>query len=121
VSEASFWLVPQGAAAELATERARYRPGEPLVLRYRQAPGNRYDWIGLFPADGSPPEAGRLLLWQHLRGRVAGEIRFDRAVNEGTWPLPPGRYVAWLLEDDGYRTLARAELGIEDPRPSEVP
>jgi endonuclease/exonuclease/phosphatase family metal-dependent hydrolase len=117
LGRAPFWLVPRGARVELSASRSTYRLGEPIAFRWRHAPGNRFDWIGLYRAreDGvEPAPDGGHVAWQHLGAQVAGALSFDRVLNGGSWPLAAGRYVAYLLEDDGYRPLARTEFTVTD-------
>ena len=74
--------------------------GEPIVVTYRQAPGNRWDWIGLFkatsadvPTDGSiPDDSGDYVLYDYTRTGIEGDVTFSRAshTGSGAWPLPPG-------------------------------
>jgi endonuclease/exonuclease/phosphatase family metal-dependent hydrolase len=114
LGRAPFWIAPRGGGVELEPDAARHPVGQPIVFRWRYAPGNKYDWIGLYPAAASDPAQATQVLWQHVGARVTGELAFDRAVNGGSWPLPAGRYVAYLLEDDGYRPLARTEVVVGD-------
>jgi P pilus assembly chaperone PapD len=40
-------LVSGTHAAEVTLDRTRYVPGEPITVRFKNAPGNTKDWVGL--------------------------------------------------------------------------
>ena len=81
--------------------------GEPIVVSWTNAPGNRYDWLDLYAANSSPT-TGRIWLWRYVDARVFGSAAF-KAEATGNWPLPPGRYRVSLCVDDGYTCLGRTE------------
>ena len=92
---------------------------DPLVVTFTNAPGNRWDWIGIYkattadvPTDGSiPDDSGDYLGYDYTRTEIEGEVTFPRTsyTGSGDWPLAPGRYEVRLMIDDGYETLARSE------------
>ena len=96
----------------------RYGVAEPVGVTWSNAPGNRWDWLGIFkatdaavPTDGSiPDDSGDYLLYEYTRTEVEGHGTFSKSsqTGSGTWPLPPGRYEVRLMLDDGYRTVARS-------------
>ncbi len=118
LSRAPFWLYPPGAAAEVETVERTLGTGDAVVVRYRNAPGNRWDWIGVFaateadvPTDGSiPADSGDYVLYDYTRSGIEGEVTLSESsfAGSGTWPLPPGRYEVRLMVDDGYETIARS-------------
>jgi hypothetical protein len=77
--------------------------------RRRDAPGPRWDWIGIY-ARGGDPLADDYLFYQYTGQSVAGSVTIDDS-GEGDWPLPAGDYDAHLL-DDGYTSLASASFTI---------
>ena len=81
--------------------------GEPIVVSWTNAPGNRYDWLDLHAADATPT-TGRIWLWRYIGARVFGSAPF-KAEATGNWPLPPGRYRVTLCVDDGFVCLASTD------------
>ena len=64
------------------------------------------DWIGIWKAgDG---DLFNYYGFAYTRARVAGHARLDG--------LPPGRYVARLLTDDGYAVLAQRSFTVAPRR-----
>jgi hypothetical protein len=104
-----FAVLAHGAVPELTAEQPAYAPGEAVVVRWRNAPGNRWDWVGLYRAGDADLE--RYLAFRHTNARIAGTIAFDRSVLAE--PLPPGRYRACLFRDDGYVLLAATMFEIK--------
>jgi exonuclease III len=104
VSQGQMWVLPMDARPVLETRREGYTQDEPLSVRWRNAPGNRYDWVAIYPEGASEREA--YLAWAHTGASIEGEIMLDAAHAVAAWPLPPGRYTASLLADDGFELLA---------------
>lgn len=86
----------------VAMSKDRYASGEPLLINWRNAPGYRYDWLGVFAVDAD----SEALVWQHIRAALDGEAIMTAASPDGVWPLPPGRYTVRLLLDDSDTVLA---------------
>jgi endonuclease/exonuclease/phosphatase family metal-dependent hydrolase len=74
-----------------------------LTVAWAFAPGNRFDWLGVFRA-GADPKRARILAWRYTRGTIEGATSLGPGVR-GTagWPLPAGRYELHLCLDDSYR------------------
>jgi hypothetical protein len=106
VSQNHFWVLPADARPVIETANESYAQGEPLSLAWRNAPGNRYDWAVIYPEDPTDKEA--YLAWAHVDARIEGEMRLDASHAVSDWPLPPGRYVARLMIDDGFELLAES-------------
>ena len=83
---------------------------DPIPVSWTYAPGNRWDWIGIYRR-GADPHVASYLLWGYTRARVAGTTILD-GHDVGTFPLPPGRYTAYLLVDDSYRPVGRTDFTI---------
>jgi exonuclease III len=84
--------------------------GDPIDVAWTGAPGDRWDWIGIYHRDADPHVA-YYLLWVYTDGTVEGSASLGRGAT-GTFPLPPGRYTAMLLVDDSYRPVAAADFSI---------
>ena len=109
VATAPVWVEgPHGAPT--LTVASKIGSGRPVGVGWRFAPGNRWDWIGIYRR-GADPNVDSYLLWAYTDGTIEGQVSLDeRAV--GTFPLPPGNYTAMLLVDDGYRDVARANFTV---------
>ena len=119
LSRSPFWVYEPGAGTEVAVTGSSAKAGDPIRVTWRNAPGNRWDWLGIFkattaavPTDGSiPDDSGDYLLYEYTDTAIEGKGSFSKASQEGSasWPLPPGRYEVRLMLDDGYRTVARSQ------------
>jgi hypothetical protein len=119
VSRSPFWVYARGTPTTVRTTKSVYAVGEPIEVRWDAAPGNKWDWLGIYkPGDGPAPLAtictggycgnGHFLLYEYTSASIAGTTSFTSASAPGylTWPLGPGKYQIRMLEDDGYRLLA---------------
>jgi endonuclease/exonuclease/phosphatase family metal-dependent hydrolase len=109
-SHMRFWLREPGAPPRVWTTGDDYREGQPIRVRWADAPGERWDWIGVYRR-GADPNVAYYLTWFYTRASIEGTGLLDDDA-EGPWPLPPGRYSVYLLADDGYEVLARAPFTI---------
>jgi hypothetical protein len=107
LSRAAFAVVDPTAPATISVGQRRYAVGEPILVSWTNAPGNRYDWLDLTAADATPT-TGRIWLWRYIDARIFGSAPF-KAEATGNWPLPPGRYRVSLCVDDGFDCLASAD------------
>jgi hypothetical protein len=117
-SRARFWLYPAGERPRVWTQRRVYEQGERIRVAWSAAPGNRYDWLGIFrPTELHPLayvcDAVYCRNWNYkwylyTNTRIQGWTTFgpNAEAGYGEWPLERGRYEIRLLADDGYRLLA---------------
>ena len=110
VSTAAFSLAAVGATPTLTLDAASYRAGDPMTVSWRDAPGARWDWIGVYPRGGDPL-VDAYVYYVYTDQSVAGQVVIDES-GEGDWPLPPGDYDAHYLLDDGYVSLASAPFTV---------
>jgi hypothetical protein len=76
---------------------------QPLEVSWAFAPGNRYDWFGVFRA-GLTGKTGSIKAWRYLEARVDGATTIGPGARGAAgWPLPPGDYSLHLCLDDSYR------------------
>jgi len=119
-SRSPFWLYAPGMPTTVATSKSVYVIGEPIAVSWTAAPGNRWDWLGIY----SPGESGNskvaktrnsgyggnghYRLYAYTRASIEGTTTFDANAFVGytTWPLQPGNYEIRFLLDDGYQTVA---------------
>ena len=106
-----FWVEAKGAEPSLQTGKRSYDRGEAIRVSWADAPGNRNDWLGVFP-NGGEPGVDSYVGWTYVGAEIAGSTLLDGKINGVNWPLPKGRYSVYLLKDDGYEILARADFAI---------
>ena len=119
LSRSPFWLYAAETSPSLRTSKEVYEVGEPIRVRWRAAPGYRWDWMGVFaPGRGPAQNAedcnagvcgnGHYLLYDYTNTLIQGSRLIGPSSFPGyrTWPLKVGSYEIRLLMDDGYRLLA---------------
>jgi hypothetical protein len=102
--------VAAGTKPTLTVDAATYKSGAPITASWRDAPGSRWDWIGIY-ARGADPLVDSYLCYVYTGQDVAGSVVIDERA-QGDWPLPPGTYDAHYLLDDGYASLASAPFTV---------
>lgn len=100
-----------GSVPEIAAAVTRLKQGEPVHVKWSNAPGNRHDWIGVFKA--GEPSVMNYLSFHYVDARHDGEM--DIRLGEAGEPLEPGRYELRLMNDDSYVILARGEFEVGAP------
>jgi endonuclease/exonuclease/phosphatase family metal-dependent hydrolase len=111
LSRGPFWVHPKGAPPTLATSRWAYGVGEPIRVSWNLAPGNRYDWIGVY-ARGADPMVAYYKGYIYTGASQQGSGALGNAAVLH-WPLPPGRYTVYYLVHDGYRQVASDDFVIK--------
>jgi hypothetical protein len=112
LSRIPFWVEAPGAGPEISTGKAAYAVGEPIDVSWRNAPGERWDWLSVYRR-GADPRVAWYLLWVYTGASIAGSATLDDS-SSGRWPLAEGRYSLYLLRDDGYKIAAAASFTIGD-------
>jgi endonuclease/exonuclease/phosphatase family metal-dependent hydrolase len=121
-ARAPLWVQKPGAKPILTTDSTAYASGEPIVVTWKNAPANRWDWIGVYKAAAADPDVDYYLIWQYTggagsgtsAGTVAGTMTMDKDTVEGEpWPLPAGDYVLYYLLADGYDWVAKTEFRVK--------
>jgi hypothetical protein len=110
ITRGSVWLEPSDAAT-ISTDRRVYRSGDPITVTWDGAPGNRWDWVGLYPFHAKAG-SGNYQQWFYTGSTVQGSHPLDATTHGGAWPLRPGRYTLYLLIDDSYVNVAGTDLRI---------
>jgi endonuclease/exonuclease/phosphatase family metal-dependent hydrolase len=114
IARAPVTLFPPDARPLLESAKAVYAPDEPIVLSWSYAPGNRFDWIAIYPA-GAVDLYNDYLAYAYtgserdgrfVYGEPFGSVRLDRDASGEPLRLEPGEYAAYLLLDDVYQPLA---------------
>jgi Endonuclease/Exonuclease/phosphatase family len=109
LSRAQFWVLAMDAVSQMRTTAERYAQGEPITVEWENAPGNRWDWIGIYAAG----ESDLYNYWGFLYTDAAssGTVIFD-AEALGETMLPAGEYEVRLMRDDWYVVLANASFSV---------
>lgn len=111
VIESDFWIVDRNATPTVGVSQDMYESGEPIEISWQNGPGNRNDYLGIYEVgvnSNYDPDYDGGLTWLYVSALPEGSIRLDETSSEVVWPLPPGKYVARLMKDDGYDTLAES-------------
>ena len=96
-------LVADGQPPILTVADDTLEGDQELEVSWSFAPGNRYDWLGVFRA-GVSAKVGSIKAWRYMDARIDGAARIAAgARGAGPWPLPPGEYEVRICLDDSYR------------------
>jgi hypothetical protein len=107
-----FWVVDPTLPPSVSADKANYKIGEPITVSWQNAPGQRWDWLGIYAA-GDPDLYNGYWGYIYTKAEVAGTATFDRAVL-GEEMLPPGEYQVRLMLDDVYIELAGAAFTVTE-------
>ena len=102
LARASFWVQEPGARPEVGVDKTDYADTEAVVVTWKNAPGHRRDWLGIYKA--GDPDQMNYLAFIYTGAAIAGTATFDEAAIGG--PLEAGDYEIRLMRDDAYMTLA---------------
>jgi exonuclease III len=105
---APFWVVDPDAQPQVAVAKAKVKSGDPIEVSWQAAPGNKFDWIGIYKADD--PDLYGYLGYLYTNATIAGTTTFK--TEDFGDPLPPGEYEARLMRDDAYVELAIAKFRV---------
>jgi hypothetical protein len=105
-----FWVQAAGTKTVVETDHPTYAEGDPIGISWHAAPGNRWDWVGIYRR-GANPNVAYYLDWLYTQSTIDGSTVIDEDAH-GSWPLKPGKYSVYLLVDDSYRKIAQANFTI---------
>ena len=102
----AFSIATPGARPEIEADPVTVKSGTPIRMRWRHAPGELRDWIGLYRAGET--DVSRYLGFVYTEAAFSGEAQLlpDAAT------VPPGDYELRLLHDESYVELAKAAVTI---------
>jgi hypothetical protein len=111
LARSPFWALSAEAVATIRTTQDAFAAGEPITVEWENAPGNYWDWIGIY-ARG---DADLYNYWGFLYAdaQPVGTVTFD-ADALGEAMLPPGDYEVRLMRDDWYVVLASAPFTVSE-------
>jgi hypothetical protein len=105
-------LVAAGQPPILTLADDTLRGDQALEITWAFAPGNRFDWFGVFRA-GLTAKTGSIKAWRYLEGRVGGSLDMGAGVRGAAdWPLPAGEYRLHLCLDDSYRCRVSVPFSV---------
>jgi endonuclease/exonuclease/phosphatase family metal-dependent hydrolase len=104
----AFAVAARGARPEVAPVEGTVRVGAPIRVRWRNAPGDLRDWIGLYKAGET--DVTQYLGFTYTDALFVGEKVV--APDEADRPWPPGDYELRLMHDETYVELASARIKI---------
>jgi len=114
LSRDTLVLVAKGQPPVLTLTDDTLEADQALEVSWAFAPGNRFDWFGVFRA-GLDAKSGSIKAWRYLKGRVEGSTRLGAGVRgAASWPLPPGEYALHLCLDDSYRCRVSVPFTVLD-------
>jgi len=99
-----------GAKPVVRTTRPIFAVGAPIGVTVKNAPGNRWDWLGIYHR-GANPLVASYLLWRYTHAAVDGTFTL-RPSGIFAVPLRPGRYTVYLLRDDLYVKITGANFAV---------
>jgi len=108
LQRSAFTLATPGARPEIEATVASVKPGEPVGVRWRHAPGALRDWIGVYR--GGETDVTKYLGFVYTEAAFAGETSFQPGPRGE--PLAPGDYELRLLHDESYVVLAKAPFRV---------
>jgi len=111
----STFTVVESTSPVVRRDKKSYAPGEAIAITFTNGPANTKDWIGVYPEGVTPGSQGSTI-WRYVDGTTSG----NTGVSSGTIPFATGlatvgRYVAYLLSNDGYDILASEPLLVAAP------
>ena len=107
LARSPFWIEAPGTKPTVSPVERSFERGAPIKLRFRGLPGNKFDWVGVYPA--GEPDVYNYLGFLYTGARPSGSVTFTKA---DLGKLPPGRYRATLALDDGYSIIASAGFRV---------
>jgi endonuclease/exonuclease/phosphatase family metal-dependent hydrolase len=101
-----FWLLARDAMPEISTAQPVFAADEAIVVTWENAPGHRYDWVGIYAVGES--DLYNYWSFQYTEQTSSGQMIFT------DHELPPGEYEVRLMRDDWYVVLASAPFTISE-------
>ncbi|HTO82408.1 MAG TPA: endonuclease/exonuclease/phosphatase family protein [Methylomirabilota bacterium] len=108
LARAPFWIEARDAVATVSLDRANYSDTEKIVASWKNAPGNRRDWLGIYRA--GDPDQMNYIAFLYTGAAIEGTATFDDSViGKG---LEAGDYEMRLMQDDAYLVLATTPFSV---------
>ncbi|MBL7725514.1 MAG: hypothetical protein JNK27_15305 [Chitinophagaceae bacterium] len=92
--------VADTTSPRLYAEKTTYKVGEPIVVRFKNLPGFKADWVGIYGAKAY--HANEYIEWKYTNGLKEGTLTF-------TSPrYGAGEYIFRVYENNGYKLLTQS-------------
>jgi endonuclease/exonuclease/phosphatase family metal-dependent hydrolase len=101
------WVLSPDAVPMVEVIGTSFEYERGIDVRWRNAPGNRNDYVAMVRLDAAGVEEDELP-WAYVGSMPQGQLRLDVSSAEWGWPPADGTYVVRLLKDDGYEPLAQS-------------
>jgi endonuclease/exonuclease/phosphatase family metal-dependent hydrolase len=108
LARAPFWMEEPGAAPTISVDHPSYGDTEAIVASWKDAPGNRRDWLGIYKA--GDPDQMNYVAFLYTGAAIDGTATFDDSAIGG--PLEAGDYEMRLMRDDTYLVLATTPFSV---------
>jgi hypothetical protein len=105
----AFTIFAANARPEIVAVQARVRTGAPIRARWRNAPGDLRDLVGIYKA--GEVDVSQYLGFVYTEAMFAGEVIVPPGDEHPS--LAPGEYELRLLHDESYVVLASARFTVE--------
>jgi endonuclease/exonuclease/phosphatase family metal-dependent hydrolase len=109
LNKVPFWVIAKGELPALTVSQKSFKEKEPITVRWKNAPGNKWDWIAIYKAGQSDVE--NYLTYLYINASIEGELVFDDQVLEN--PLEKGEYELRLLSNDSFIELANTTFSVK--------
>lgn len=103
----AFTVANPAAVPAVEAVDVEVRTGQPIRIRWYDAPGDLRDWVGLYRA--GEVEATRYLAFVYTEALFDGEATVPV---DTTDPIEPGEYELRLMHDETYVVLATAHVTV---------
>jgi hypothetical protein len=120
ISRSDFWRFEAVKfQPKLLVSKNEFLVNEPIKVTWQNSPGDRFDWIAVYPKSantsydyGLTHQQSHYLIYKYTMGEVSGSLSLDSLSKGDYWPLPPGEYQIHLLSDDGFTSLDNKSIRI---------
>jgi len=109
LARAPFWVRAAGTRPSVATDKTSYAGGDAITVTWADAPGNRFDWLGIYAKDD--PAEDNYQYFFYVNSAVSGSLVLDKDMLGDA--LPAGDYDVRLMRDDAYMRLAGASFSVK--------
>jgi hypothetical protein len=104
-TSSAFEVLEKNAAPQVRSDKSIYKTGEPLQVSWKNAPGMKNDWVGIYRKDDPDLFTG------YIRFVYTGATVKGSALLKA--PDQPGQYELRLMREDAYVMLATAPFRVE--------
>jgi len=113
VAQADFTVL-EATSPVVRRDKRSYVPGEAISLSFTNGPANTKDWVAIYPEGVTPGTGPASTLWAYVDGTQSGNTGLGSgSVTFSSGLSATGRYVAYLLLNDGYEVLASEPLQVK--------